>query len=319
MISRVLVTGASGFVGAELCKELARCGHAVIAMVRRQPECLVPGVETWLVNDLTNLPDTAPEILAGVEVLIHCAGRAHKLNDHARDPLAEFRRVNAEATLILARLAASAGVQRFIFVSSIGVNGSQSGEHPFTAEDTPAPDSPYAISKWEAEQGLIALSHKSKMSVLIVRPPMIYGPSAPGNFALLTKLVRTGLPLPFGALSAPRSFVALGNVVDLLVHLVEHACPPSGTYLVSDDETVTTASFVRAMAQALGIKARLLPVPVRLLQFVASLAGRGEQVRKMAVPLALDISSTRSRLGWSPRWSMADAMREALAPHVLNK
>lgn len=313
MSSHVLVTGGTGFLGRAVCGTLLGKGLRVTAMVRSPDAWLPDGVVRWVAPELPDLAPDAAQFLAGVDVVVHAAGRAHKLQDRATVPLTAFRRVNTEGTLTLARAAASAGVARFIFVSSIGVNGSQSGSQAFRAEDPSNPDSPYAQSKWEAEQGLANIQAETGMAVLQVRPPMIYGKSAPGNFALLARLVRKDWPLPLGALRAPRSFVALDNVVDLLLCMVRHPAPPSGVYLVADERETTTADFIRAMAVAMGYKAKLIPVPVSLLQALASLAGKGDQLRKMAVPLAVDIGATTARLGWTPPVTMAAAMHTAFA------
>ncbi|MBI2307919.1 MAG: NAD-dependent epimerase/dehydratase family protein [Rhodocyclales bacterium] len=313
MNPHVLVTGGSGFLGQALCAALIAQGLRVTAMVRRPDATLPSGVARWVAPELPSLAVDAVQQLATINVVVHAAGRAHMLRDPADDPLAAFRQVNTDGTLALARAAAEAGVARFIFVSSIGVNGSQSIHQPFTADDHPQPDSPYALSKWEAEQALNQLQASTGMSVLCVRPPMIYGPAAPGNFALLTRLVAKGWPLPLGALNAPRSFVALDNVVDLLMHMVRHPNPPSGVYLVADGQVTTATQFIRAMAQGMGQNLSLLPVPATWLQMLMSLVGRGEQMRKMSVPLALDIQATVSRLGWTPPRTMAVAMKRAFS------
>jgi len=310
---RVLVTGASGFLGQALCRALLANGLHVTAMVRRADASLPERADRWLSPELPDMAEDAAQHLCAVDTLVHTAGRADVLNNSSFDPLAVFRRINVDGTLTLARAAAAAGVRRFIFVSSIKVNGSQSGTEAFRADDRPRPDSAYAQSKWEAEQGLGRIQTDTGMTVLCVRPPMIYGRSAPGNFALLSRLVGRGWPLPLGALRAPRSFVALDNVVDLLLCMVRHPSPPSGVYLVADERETTTADFIRAMAVAMGYKAKLLPVPVSLLQALATLAGRGDQLRKMTVPLAVDISDTTARLNWTPPVTMGMAMQLALA------
>jgi nucleoside-diphosphate-sugar epimerase len=309
----ILVTGATGFVGRALCVALLAKGYRVTAMVRRADASLPDGIVSWVVPELPDLAPDAAQRLAGIDMVMHAAGRAHMLEDNDRDPLAAFRRVNTEGTLSLARAAASAGVQRFIFVSSIGVSGSHSRNHAFRAEDPPQPDSSYAQSKWEAEQALTHLQSATGMTVLLVRPPMIYGPAAPGNFALLARLVAKGWPLPLGGLRAPRSFVALDNVVDLLTHMVSHPNPPGGVYLVADARITTTTQFIRAMANGMGQKCSLIPVPAGLLLALASLVGRGEQIRKMSVPLAIDMQSTEVRLGWIPPLCMEAAMHRAFS------
>jgi nucleoside-diphosphate-sugar epimerase len=311
--SHILVTGATGFIGRSLCIALVAKGYRVTAMVRREDAELPDDVVRWVTPELPDLaPDTA-EWLAGIDMVVHAAGRAHILQDNERDPLSAFRRVNTKGTISLACAAAAAGVRRFIFVSSIGVNGSQSGDHAFRAEDLPQPDSPYAQSKWEAEQALTNLQTATGMMVLHVRPPMIYGPAAPGNFALLARLVAKGWPLPLGGLRAPRSFVALDNLVDLLTLMVSHPTPSSGVYLVADAQITSTSQFVRAMAEGMGQKSRLIPVPEGLLLVLASLVGRGEQIRKMSVPLAIDMQSTQTRLGWIPPLCMEVAMQRAFS------
>jgi nucleoside-diphosphate-sugar epimerase len=311
--SHILVTGATGFVGRALCVALVAKGHRVTAMVRRADAWLPDGVVRWVAPELPDLAPDTVQRLAGIDMVVHAAGRAHVLQDHDHDPLTAFRRVNTEGTLSLARAAASAGVQRFIFVSSIGVSGSRSGDHAFRAEDPPQPDSPYAQSKWEAEQALVQLQSATGMTVLLVRPPMIYGSAAPGNFALLARLVAKGWPLPLGGLRAPRSFVALDNAVDLLTHMLSHPNPPGGVYLVADAQITTTAQFIRAMAKGMGQKCSLIPVPAGLLLVLASLVGRGEQIRKMSVPLAIDMQSTEARLGWTPPLCMQAAMHRAFS------
>lgn len=311
MTKHILVTGGTGFLGFEICKTLASRGFRVTAMVRRGDFSPPAGVDIFVTPELPFLSEKIGQILKKVDVVIHAAGRAHVLMDTASDTLASFRSVNTEGTLALARASADAGVKRFIFVSSIAVNGSESRKRPFSAHDRPLPDSPYAQSKFEAELGLAKLDAKTGMSVLCVRPPMIYGASAPGNFALLSKLVAKRWPLPLGALDAPRSFVALDNVVDLLVHMVSHPTPPSGVYLVADAKVTTTTQFIRAMAHSMGWDARLIPVPASFLRVVTGLIGKGAQFRKMSVPLTVDIKATEERLGWTPPFTMADAMNKA--------
>jgi nucleoside-diphosphate-sugar epimerase len=313
MTLHVLLTGASGFLGRAACTALLSKGLRVTAMVRRHDARLPDGVIPWVTPDLPDLASDAQQRLAVIDTVVHAAGRAHMLQDQATDPLTAFRRVNTDGTLALARAASLAGVQRFIFVSSIGVNGSQSGDQAFRAEDAPQPDSPYAQSKWEAEQALTRLQGETGMTVIHLRPPMIYGPAAPGNFALLTRLVTKGWPLPLGALRAPRSFVALYNVVDLLSHMVRHPNPPGGVYLVADAQVTTTTEFIQAIARGMGQNLRLIPVPAGVLLVLATLAGRGEQIRKMSVPLAVDLQATEARLGWRPPVGMAEAMQSAFS------
>lgn len=311
--THVLVTGGTGFLGRAICATLLAKGLRVTAMVRR-PDALLPnGVERWVAPELPDISSDAGHRLAAVDIVVHAAGRAHMLQDGVADQMTAHRRINTEGTMALARAAAKAGVERFIFVSSIHVNGNNSGLSAFRSDDIPLPDSPYAQSKWEAEQSLTQLQIETGMPVFMVRPAIIYGPAAKGNIALLVNLINKGWPLPFGAFHAPRSFVALKNVADLLVHMVLHPNPPPGVYLVADAQVTTTTQFIRAMAHGMGKSVRLIAVPANVLLVLASLAGRGEQIRKMSVPLAVDIQATEARLGWSPPITMAEAMQCAFS------
>lgn len=314
-MSRLLITGAAGFLGRALVNALSAQGAEVCAQTRRAVP-LPPGAEPWIIDDLCQLPPDTPERLRGLDAVVHCAARVHMLQDQAADPLAEFRCVNVEATLALARQAVAAGVPRLVFVSSIGVNGSHNLGRPFRHDDTPQPDTPYTASKWEAEQGLAALARETGLRVLVVRPPMVYGPQAPGNFALLVRLVRKGWPLPLGSLRAARSFVALDNLVDLITTLATAPQAASGVYLAGDGPQTSTSAFIADIARALGQPPRLWPLPLPLLMGLATLAGRAEQLRKMSVPLAVDIAATTERCGWQPRHTQAQALGRALSPHA---
>jgi nucleoside-diphosphate-sugar epimerase len=311
---RVLVTGASGFIGSALCARLPQRGHHVQAMARRASPRWPASVEPWLVPDMADLGKQALERLQRVQTVVHCAARAHQLDEQAADPLAEFRRVNVHATVQLAELAARAGVARFVHLSSIGVNGPANQGRPFHRSDTPQPATPYALSKWEAERALDAIGARSGMAVVHLRPPLVYGRGAPGNFALLWKAVRSGLPLPLGGLREPRSFVALDNLVDLVVHLVEREQVARGVHLVSDMQDLSTADFVAAIASGAGLPLRNWPLPAPWLRRAAALLGRGEQVDKLAARLQVDSRSLSEELGWTPPFKVGEALRNALAP-----
>lgn len=251
------------------------------------------------------------QALQGIDVVIHCAARVHVMDEQAADPLAEFRAVNVEATRHLAEQAAAGGVKRFVFVSSIKVNGEETAPgHPFTADAAPQPQDPYGQSKLEAEQALFAVARQTGLEVVVVRPPLVYGPGVKANFASLMRALQRRLPLPFGAIDNRRSLVARDNLVDLLLLCARHPAAAGGVFLVSDGEDLSTAQLCRDLSKALGVRPRLLPIPAVLLRLLGLLTGKGRQVQRLLGSLQVDISSTRSRLDWAPPISVEQALRE---------
>lgn len=307
---RVLATGASGFVGRALCAQAALRGLAIVG-VTRQPCQLPGGLENCVLAFIDERTDWRPS-LAGADVVIHLAARVHVMNDSAADPLTEFRRINVEGTLNLARQAAAVGVRRFIFISSVKVNGeaTQPG-HSFTADDAPAPLDPYGISKMEAEQGLQQIAAQTGMEVVIIRPPLVYGPRVKANFAAMMRWLQRGVPLPLGAIDNRRSLVALDNLVDLILTCTSHPAAANQTFLVSDGEDVSTSALLRRMGLAMGRPARLLPVPAGLLKLAATLAGKRDVAQRLCGSLQVDIEKTRQLLGWSPPLTLDQGLKKA--------
>jgi len=289
--------------------------HRPVAALRklRAADPGIPGTaRTVVIGDIDGCTDWSGA-LRGVTAVIHCAARVHVMNDDARDALAEYRRTNVEGTLNLARQAASAGVRRFVYLSSIKVNGeaTRAGES-FSADDVAAPLDPYGISKHEAEQGLMAIGRSTSMQVSVVRPPLVYGPGVKANFLAIMRWVRKGLPLPLAAVTANRrSLVALGNLVDLLVTCVDHQAAAGQVFLVSDGEDLSTAGLIRALATAVDKPARLIYIPVALLKLVAWLLNRRDAMQRLAGNLQVDISKTRRLLGWNPPINVSEGMRRA--------
>ncbi|AEY02316.1 NAD-dependent epimerase/dehydratase [Oceanimonas sp. GK1] len=232
------------------------------------------------------------------------------MKDEVADPLAEYRKVNVEGTLNLARQAAVAGLKRFIFISSIKVNGEQTllGK-PFTADDAAAPEDAYGMSKWEAEQGLRQLAAETGMEVVIIRPPLVYGPGVKGNFASMIKLVEKGLPLPLGAIHNRRSLVALDNLVDLIITCIDHPGAANQVFLAGDGEDVSTTELLRGVANAAGKPCRLLPVPAGLLQLGATALGKKAVAQRLLGSLQVDISKARNLLGWTPPLSVEQGLK----------
>jgi nucleoside-diphosphate-sugar epimerase len=310
---KILVTGAAGFIGLSLTERLARdADHNVVGIIRKKKVSADNDVQFFIGPDLSRNADWSG-FLEEVEVVIHLAARAHILNDTELDPLDAFRAVNFHGTLNLARQALGAGVRRFIFISSIGVNGDRTLAKPFREEDAEAPHSPYAVSKYEAEIGLKKLSADTGLDVVIIRPPLVYGPNAPGNFGSLMHWLRRGIPLPLGAVHNQRSLVALDNLVDLIVTCLTHPSAANQTFLVSDGEDVSTTELLRRMGQALGRPARLIPVPASWLKLAATLMGKQDVAQRLCGSLQVDIEKTRRLLGWTPPLSLDQGLRRAAA------
>lgn len=294
----VLVTGAAGFVGRALLGELTVHDHEAIPAVRR-PAGLLREVA---IPDMHAQTDWRA-VLARCNAVVHLAARVHVMHDKASDPLALYRATNTDATLNLARQAAQAGVKRFVFVSSIKVNG-EGRDAPYRETDAPAPEDAYAISKWEAEQGLWQIARDTGLEVVVLRPPLVYGPGVKANFRRLLDTVARGWPLPLGAIENRRSLLYLGNFVDAIRVCLEHPAAAGQTFLLDDGEPVSTPELVRAIARAMGRPVRLLPVPVGVLAFGGALLGRRAAVARLTGSLHVDSSTIRARLGWAPPYSM---------------
>ena len=309
---KVLVTGATGFVGRTLVAQSVRQGGVeVLALTRQIPANPVRGAKYLGGGDLGSQTQWQP-VLAGVHAIVHTAARAHVLHDRTTDPLAEFRRVNVTGSLRLAEQAAELGVRRFVFVSSVGVNGVQSPPgKAFLEVNQPNPHNAYTISKWEAEQGLLRIAATTGMEVVIIRPPLVYGPNAPGNFGALMRWLNRGIPLPLGAIHNQRSLVALDNLVDLIITCLTHPAAANQTFLVSDGEDLSTTQLLRRMGAALGKPARLIPVPVSILMLGAALVGKPELAQRLCGSLQIDMSKTRELLGWTPPFSVDEGLKKA--------
>ncbi|MDX2346614.1 MAG: SDR family oxidoreductase [Legionella sp.] len=319
---KALITGTTGFVGKALIANLLSKACEVKALVRQSYVALPLAVEQVVVGDLADLVlDCSSALLRekfnDVDVVIHTAARVHVMNDDASDPLTEFRKVNRDATLILARLAAASGVKRFVFLSSIKVNGEMTRPgHPFTPDDVHVPDDPYGLSKYEAEQGLLALAKETGMEVVIIRSPLVYGAGVKANFASMMKWMCKPIPLPFGAIHNQRSLVALDNLVSFISLCADREKSPKAAnqvFLISDGEDVSTTHLLRKVGKALrastsGLQNRknknhqawLIPVPVSIMTFFTKLLGKGAVANRLFGSLQVDSSKARDLLGWKP-------------------
>jgi nucleoside-diphosphate-sugar epimerase len=312
---RVLVTGANGFVGSATALSLAKLGHSVVAQTRQTPAVLWPA-NAGITPCLTDL-DHANGVQAALQDcdwVVHTAARVHQVREASANPLEAFRKINTQYTLDLARAAAALGTKRFVFLSSIKVNGEWTAKgQPFRADDPTAPRDPYGISKHEAELGLRAIAAQTGMEVVIVRPPLVYGPGVRANFLTMMRWLQHGVPLPLGAINNQRSLVGLGNLVDLLETCLAHPTAANQTFLASDGHDVSTTELLSALATALQVKARLLPVPQPWLERSLSLLGRQEIAKRLCGNLTVDNAKTRTLLGWTPPYSLAQGLQTTAA------
>lgn len=301
-LKKVLITGGTGFLGKQLLKSVSN-NFEVVTLVRNTPI----DINSVLVGNLASATDFS-KALAGVGVVIHLAARAHVTKEQSIKPIEEFREVNTRATLQLAKQAALSGTKRFIFVSSIGVNG-VSNLVSFKHTDKPEPSEDYAISKYEAEIGLKKIAEDTGMEVVIIRPPLVYGKGAPGNFGTLLKVSEKNLPLPLGRINNQRSFVAIDNLVDLIKTCIDHPAAANQIFLASDDEDISTSDLLKKLTLAAGNKPWLIPVPVSFLKFLASIVGKKVTVERFSSSLTVDIEHTKKTLNWKPPITLDEGIR----------
>ena len=304
---KTLITGAAGFVGRALWSHLSGLGHTVLPIVRTA--CGLEGEVVF--GDIGPASDWA-ELLSGCEAVVHLAARVHVMGDDVENSVALYRSANTDATLNLARQASEAGVKRFVFVSSVKVNG-EGRTTAYLETDIAAPEDPYATSKWEAEQGLRQLATKTGLEAVILRPPLVYGPGVKANFLRLAHAVKRGWPLPLGAIDNRRSLLYLGNLVDAIRLCTEHPGATGQTFLLDDGEPVSTPELITRLADSMGRKPHLFKVPVPILEKAGSLLGRRAAVARLTGSLFVDSSAIRSRLGWSPPYSMQTGLQQTLA------
>ncbi|MCZ4294815.1 UDP-glucose 4-epimerase family protein [Vibrio sinaloensis] len=293
---KLLITGSSGFVGSRLLEKVRALGTEPCLAVRKP----MPGCSAFLISGIDSQMDWS-EALEGIDCVVHCAARVHQMNDSASDLLEAYREVNTRGTLNLARQTAQAGVKRFVFISSIKVNGefSPSG-HPFQPDLVHVPDDPYGLSKYEAEVQLRELAEKTGLEVVIIRPPLVYGPGVKANFLSMMHWVEKGIPLPLGAIHNSRSFVYVDNLVDLILTCCKHPKAAGETFLVSDGTDVSTTQLLKAVALSMNKRVHLLPIPMPIINFSSKLIGKPQISQRLCGSLQVDISHTRKILEWEP-------------------
>lgn len=299
---RIVVTGANGFVGRPVCETFRKRGHQVTEASRSQ------------IGEIGPLTEWAA-LLKDVDAVIHLAARVHQMNDTATDPLAAFREVNVQGTRRLAEQAAENGVRRFVFVSSVKVNGEGTlAGQAYTEEDPPHPEDPYGISKMEAEQVLRVIEARGGCETVILRPPLMYGAGVKANFRSLCKAIRKGVPLPFGCITHNRrSLLNVRNLADAIAMAVEHPGAAGETFLVSDGQPISTAELVRRIAARAGKNPQMLPIPVSVLKTLGTLSGRRAAVSRLTGSLVIDDRKIREKLHWTPPYTMEDGLKECFA------
>jgi nucleoside-diphosphate-sugar epimerase len=306
-MNKVLVTGATGFVGREACNALRQRSVAVVPVVRHQT-----ADGQFAIGNMTGETQWA-DALAGCDTVLHLAARVHVMNDQAQDPLRAYREANVDTTMNLARQAVQQGVRRFVFVSSVKVNGESTGGKPFSADDVPAPVDPYGVSKLEAESALQDLARQSGLEVVVVRPPLVYGPGVRANFLKLMQLVRLGLPLPFKSVQNRRSMVGLENLADFLIRCAEHPAAPGKVWMVSDGEDLSMPELVARIAQAMGRRPPLLPFPPGWMMACAKVLGKADVASRLLGSLQVDIGASRQLLAWQPPVKPEIAVQKTVA------
>ncbi len=311
-MKNILITGATGFIGREVCRQLRRLGYTVSGTTRDTGLHAGPeNIPLHYIQEFSCEMDWS-QAVAGADAIVHLAARVHQMRDQVVDPMSEYRRVNVEGTKSLATVAAAAGVKRFIFLSSIKVNGEKTIDTPFSERDTPAPIDPYGISKWEAEQALAKINSHSSLDTVILRSPLVYGPNAGGNFATLVRAVIKRWPIPLGAVANLRSLVYVGNLVSAIVQCLVHPSARGKTFFVSDGEDLSTVELVRRMAEAAGVVPRIFSCPLWCLHAAGVLTGRRQIIEKITDSLQLDSEHIRQALSWSPPFSVEDGLRESM-------
>lgn len=309
---RIAVSGANGFVGRSLCASLHDAGHDVIALVRRSAN----GGSRWaerLIHDdnFSSLAAGKPEF-GPCDAFIHLAARVHVMHDRATDPLALYRAANVDGSMNAARAALRAGARRFVFVSSVKALGEGEPGRPWHEDDRPVPVDPYGISKREAEVALTDFGRANGMEVVVVRPPLVYGPGVRANFLGLMKAVRKGVPLPLGAVEARRSMVYVGNLADAIGLLATSGGPLNGVFHVTDGNDLSVAEMIRAIANALGQPARLIPVPVAWLRCAGKLFGQSARIERLTAPLRMECVRLHEELGWTPPWTVSQGLAQTV-------
>jgi nucleoside-diphosphate-sugar epimerase len=314
----VLVTGA-GFVGRVLIQELSEIDSVdVIRAVRKHKKTFVKN-NTVEIGDITDKTDWR-NILSGVDVIIHTIARVHIMDDKSSSTIQSYMYINADATLNLARQAAEAGIKRFVFLSSIKVNGEQTLlGRPFTPNDINIPDDPYGLSKYQAEKGLLKIAEETGMEVVIIRPPLVYGPGVKANFASMMSWLKKGIPLPFGAINNKRSLIALDNLVDFIIHCIEHPKAANEVFLISDGDDVSTTELLKRTAAAMNTKAFLLPIPESWMRFFAKILGKQDLADRLLGSLQVDSSKAFDLLDWKPVTTMDEQLKKTVEATVNEK
>jgi nucleoside-diphosphate-sugar epimerase len=308
---KYLVTGASGFIGRAFSAHAATLpGVAVVACSRQYHGSAPPGVRIVEVERYDNEMAMAA-VLDGVDCVVHAAGRAHVMAEDTADPLAAFRHANVAVTARLARQAAASGVRRLVFLSSIGVNG-ESTMRPFTEVDLPAPASPYAVAKHEAEQALATIVSETNLEVVVVRPPLVTGPDAPGNFGRLVRLARSGIPLPFGGIRNRRSVVGIANLCEFLVVVSRHPAASNETFLVADPQDISTSDLIATLRRSMQLPPRLLSIPSQPVSAIMRSVGRGRLAQQLYGDLQVSTAKARRQLGWLPSYDTIEGLAEAV-------